>query len=83
MNKPHPPAHPVKLDRALVWLRRDLRTDDHAALHHALKAARQVWCVFVFDRDILDALPGQTASPSITFKVRSMLSSVYPKFRKA
>ena len=45
------------LDRALVWLRRDLRVDDHAALHHALKAARQVWCVFVFDRDILDALP--------------------------
>ena len=45
------------LDKALVWLRRDLRADDHAALHHALKAARQVWCVFVFDRDILDPLP--------------------------
>jgi deoxyribodipyrimidine photo-lyase len=44
-------------DRALVWLRRDLRADDHAALHHALRAARQVWCVFIFDRDILDALP--------------------------
>jgi deoxyribodipyrimidine photo-lyase len=49
MNKP--------FDRALVWLRRDLRTDDHAALHHALRSARQVWCCFVFDRDILDALP--------------------------
>jgi len=45
------------LGSALVWLRRDLRVDDHAALHHALRAARQVWCVFVFDRDILDALP--------------------------
>jgi deoxyribodipyrimidine photo-lyase len=45
------------LARALVWLRRDLRTRDHAALHHALRCARQVWCVFVFDRDILDALP--------------------------
>ena len=45
------------LDRALVWLRRDLRVDDHAALHHALRAARQVWCVFVFDRAILDPLP--------------------------
>ena len=55
------PVHPPepKLDRALVWLRRDLRTDDHAALYHALKAARQVWCVFVFDRDILDPLPRQ------------------------
>jgi len=31
--------------------------DDHAALYHALRSARLVWCVFVFDRDILDALP--------------------------
>ena len=45
------------LDTALVWFRRDLRSDDHAALHHALRAARRVWCVFVFDRDILDTLP--------------------------
>ena len=45
------------LDRALVWLRRDLRADDHAALHHALLAARQVWCAFVFDRTILEPLP--------------------------
>ena len=44
------------LDSALVWFRRDLRAHDHAALYHALKAARQVWCVFVFDRDILDPL---------------------------
>ena len=40
-----------------MWLRRDLRTDDHAALHHALRSARQVWCVFIFDRHILDVLP--------------------------
>jgi deoxyribodipyrimidine photo-lyase len=45
------------LDAALVWFRRDLRVDDHAALHHALKAARRVWCAFVFDREILDPLP--------------------------
>ena len=45
------------LDRALVWFRRDLRADDHAALYHALRAAREVWCVFVFDREILDTLP--------------------------
>ncbi|MBT9589467.1 MAG: deoxyribodipyrimidine photo-lyase [Thiobacillus sp.] len=42
--------------RALVWFRRDLRDYDHAALYHALERARQVFCVFVFDRDILDAL---------------------------
>jgi deoxyribodipyrimidine photo-lyase len=43
--------------RALVWFRRDLRDFDHAALYHALKQSRQVVCAFVFDRDILDALP--------------------------
>ncbi len=45
------------IDAALVWLRRDLRVHDHAALYHALRAARRVWCVFVFDRAILDPLP--------------------------
>lgn len=43
--------------RALVWFRRDLRNFDHAALYHALKQAREVVCAFVFDREILDALP--------------------------
>lgn len=43
--------------RALVWFRRDLRDFDHAALFHALKRSRQVVCVFIFDREILDALP--------------------------
>src|SRR5512137_2634057 len=45
--------------RALVWFRRDLRDFDHAALHHALAGARTVYCAFVFDREILDALPGR------------------------
>jgi deoxyribodipyrimidine photo-lyase len=45
-----------RYDRALVWFRRDLRATDHAALSSALREARAVWCVFVFDTDILDAL---------------------------
>jgi deoxyribodipyrimidine photo-lyase len=45
------------LSRALVWLRRDLRADDNAALFHALKAAREVWVGFIFDSAILDGLP--------------------------
>lgn len=44
-------------DSGLLWFRRDLRTSDNAALHHALRACRRVWCVFVFDSDILDPLP--------------------------
>lgn len=42
---------------ALVWLRRDIRLFDHAALYHALKECDQVIPVFVFDTTILDALP--------------------------
>ena len=41
----------------LMWFRRDLRTDDNAALYHALKQCKTVHCVFVFDQEILDALP--------------------------
>jgi len=40
-----------------MWFRRDLRAFDNAALYHALKSCRQVHCVFVFDRAILDSLP--------------------------
>ena len=43
-------------DQGLMWFRRDLRTQDNAALHHALKHCRRVWCVFVFDTDILEPL---------------------------
>jgi deoxyribodipyrimidine photo-lyase len=46
--------------RALVWLRRDLRADDHAALAAALRDCDEVFCAFVFDREILDALPSRT-----------------------
>ncbi len=42
--------------RCLVWFRRDLRDYDHAALSQALSQSQQVFCVFVFDRAILDRL---------------------------
>ncbi|PKO92327.1 MAG: deoxyribodipyrimidine photolyase [Betaproteobacteria bacterium HGW-Betaproteobacteria-10] len=47
----------MKIEKALVWFRRDLRDFDHAALSAALADAREVYCAFVFDRNILDALP--------------------------
>lgn len=40
----------------LCWFRRDLRSHDHAALYHALKNSQRVFCVFVFDRNLLDEL---------------------------
>ena len=46
-----------KYRTGLMWFRRDLRVDDNAAFHHALKSCQQVYCAFVFDREILDNLP--------------------------
>jgi deoxyribodipyrimidine photo-lyase len=48
-----------RYDTALVWFRRDLRHEDHAALYHALREAKAVHCAFVFDTEILDALPSR------------------------
>jgi deoxyribodipyrimidine photo-lyase len=47
----------AKYDTGLVWLRRDLRMADNAALYQALKACRQVHCAFLFDTAILEKLP--------------------------
>ncbi|HXV11588.1 MAG TPA: deoxyribodipyrimidine photo-lyase [Burkholderiales bacterium] len=44
---------------SLCWFRRDLRSEDHAALHAALTASERVFCAFVFDTEILDKLPGR------------------------
>ena len=49
----------MKKEKALVWFRRDLRDHDHAALSAALAGAPEVYCAFVFDSEILDALPAR------------------------
>lgn len=41
------------MDSSILWLRRDLRLHDHAALAAALKAGAPVQPVFVFDTEIL------------------------------
>src|SRR5438067_6308548 len=54
----------MTLRNSLVWFRRDLRIDDHAALHHALRSSRRVFAVFVFDTDILaDLAPDDRRLP--------------------
>lgn len=45
-----------RYDSGLMWFRRDLRVDDNAALYHALRQCRKVWCAFVFDTAILEPL---------------------------
>ena len=45
-----------RYDRAMVWFRRGPRHAGHAALSHALAESRSVYCVFVFDVEILEEL---------------------------
>ena len=47
------------MNTALVWFRRDLRSFDNAALSQALAQFDRVHCAFVFDTEILDALPAR------------------------
>lgn len=68
-----------KYQAGLMWFRRDLRVRDNAALHHALKACKQVFCVFVFDRDILDALP--RADRRVEF-IRESVASLDAQLRR-
>jgi deoxyribodipyrimidine photo-lyase len=39
-----------------MWLRRDLRLNDNAALCHALQDKNPVIPIFIFDKNILDGL---------------------------
>ncbi|KAF1049053.1 MAG: Deoxyribodipyrimidine photo-lyase [Herbaspirillum frisingense] len=63
-----------QFDKSLVWFRRDLRSTDHTALYYALSQSKQVWCAFVFDTDILDALKkdGVTQDRRIEFILDSV-----------
>ncbi|HMN93592.1 MAG TPA: deoxyribodipyrimidine photo-lyase [Hydrogenophaga sp.] len=62
-------------DKGLMWFRRDLRASDNTALHQALRTCRQVWCVFVFDTEILDPLQdrGLTADRRVEFIRESLV----------
>jgi len=45
---------------AIHWMRRDLRLEDNAALHHALNGPFKVLPLFIFDTDILEKLQDKT-----------------------
>jgi deoxyribodipyrimidine photo-lyase len=47
---------PKNKEKALVWFRRDLRLEDHAALEKALVHHEKVFLLFVFDEHILSKL---------------------------
>ena len=62
------------MSTALLWFRRDLRLDDHAALHHALANHDQVYCTFVFDSGLLGERlqHGRTGSRQVSFMLATL-----------
>ncbi len=46
----------AQYERAIVWLRRDIRIKDHRALYEATHASKNVLPVFVIDSKIVDSL---------------------------
>ena len=53
------------MDKALCWIRRDLRLHDHYALSEALKNASETYIAFIFDEIILEKLHNKN-DPRIT-----------------
>ena len=49
----------------IMWFRRDLRLNDNHALYHALLSGLPVIPIFIFDQNILDALP--KTDPRVAF----------------
>ena len=68
-----------KYQTGLMWFRRDLRAQDNAALYHALKSCQQVFCAFVFDRNILNGLP--KSDRRVAF-IRESLTDLNAQLRK-
>lgn len=64
---------------SVLWLRRDLRLEDNAALYHALKSDYPVLPIFIFDQNILDKLPKDDAR--ITF-IYQTIENLKQKFQK-
>jgi len=56
---------------SVMWLRRDLRLEDNAALYHALKTGKQVLPIFIFDKNILSKLENKT-DPRVSFLHREL-----------
>ncbi len=57
------------------WFRRDLRLHDNAALYYALKNAKDVKCIFIFDQNILEKLPSTDARVTFLHDTISSLKS--------
>lgn len=69
---PKNPDEIIDRSTTVVWLRRDLRLTDHAALYHALREQANVVVLFIFDTNILKQLDDK-ADRRVAFIHQSLL----------
>ena len=73
----------TRFSKALVWFRRDLRSFDNAALHHALATSKTVYCAFIFDKDILEPLLAQGPVDRRVAFIHASLEELDAELRRA
>ena len=61
------------------WFRRDLRLTDNRALFKALESGKNVQCVFIFDKEILDTLDKNDARVSF---IHAQLTKIATELKK-
>ncbi len=67
-------------NKALFWHRRDLRIEDNAGLHKALKSGGKVQSIFIFDKNILEKLPKNDQRVLFIHQEIARLKSEYQLF---
>ncbi|MFC5271684.1 cryptochrome/photolyase family protein [Adhaeribacter terreus] len=65
---------------SIFWFRRDLRLEDNAGLHHALKSKYPVLPLFIFDTEILDKLENRQDA-RVEF-IQKTVSEIAQKLKK-
>ncbi len=69
----------MKIPITIFWFRRDLRLEDNCGLFHALKSAKNVLPIFIFDIDILSKLPKDDARVSF---IHQELTNINTQLKK-
>lgn len=65
------------MSKALVWIRRDIRTYDHPALAKAIEENEHVYLCFIFDPDIIEPLKRKsTADKRLQFIAESLVEFI-------
>src|SRR5690606_29186697 len=68
---------------SIFWFRRDLRLDDNHGLYEALKNEEKVLPIFIFDANILDALPKDDARVTFIFDTLQKLKDILQNEHKS